>query len=242
MYIYLYIKTHLKTGLKYLGKTTNKDPHAYRGSGADWKIHLREHGYNYETTILRVCYSNQELNKWGRYYSNLWNVAESKEWANRIPETGGGSCGPEAAKKISNKLKGKKKPPRTPEHTEKIAQQARGKSNPKTAEGLRKWYNSNPDRTEAIQKQSNSIKQWYVNNPDMSHQKALKTWDGRYQKQYNEYKIAIELVCRGHTVKKIKKETGMYLKRESVDKLRSGEHRIYELFPDLKEILLSWPG
>ena len=76
----------------------------------------------------------------------------------------------------------------------------------------------------------------------MSHQKALKTWDGRYRKQYNEYKIARELVCRGHTVKKIKKETGMYLKRESVDKLRSGEHRIYELFPDLKEILLSWPG
>ena len=238
MNIYLYVKTHNKTGLKYLGKTTMPDPHAYTGSGADWKKHLKEHGEDYTTEIIRECQTNQELNKWGRYYSTLWNVVESPDWANRIPETGGGSCGPEAAKKISEKLKGRKKPPRNPEHTEKLAAIRRGKSNPKTAAGLRKYFDSNPDRSEAIEKQSNSIKEWYKNNPEMSNQKALKSWDGRYRKQYNEYKKAIELVNQGRGVKTIRIETGMCLKQESVEKLRSGEHRIYELFPDLITILV----
>jgi hypothetical protein len=95
---YLYIKTHNKTGLKYLGKTTAKNPHEYLGSGIDWKIHLKEHGRNFTTEILRECSSNEELAQYGRFYSNLWNVAKSPEWANRIPETGGGpgwKCGDE---------------------------------------------------------------------------------------------------------------------------------------------------
>jgi len=235
-HIYLYIKTHSKTGLKYLGKTT-QDPFTYLGSGVDWKAHLKEHGEEHKTEIIRECKSNKELNKWGRYYSELWNVVESPAWANRIPETGGGSCGPEAAKKISEKLKGRKKPPRNPEHTEKIAATRRGKPNPKTSAGLRKYFNSNPDRSNIVEKQSNSIKEWYKNNPGMSNQKALKSWDGRYRKQYSEYKRAIELVSQGRGVKTIQKETGMCLKTESVKKLKSGEHRVYEIFPDLIEVL-----
>lgn len=87
---YLYVKTHKKTGLKYLGKTTQKDPYRYAGSGKDWVNHLREHGKDHETTILKECSSKNELSVWGRYYSNLWNVVKSSDWANRIPETGGG--------------------------------------------------------------------------------------------------------------------------------------------------------
>ena len=102
MTIYLYVKTHNKTGLKYLGKTTSKDPHKYRGSGADWKIHLKEHGINYITEILKECQSKEELNQWGRYYSDLWDVVNSSNWANRIPETGGGvGMPPELARKFA---------------------------------------------------------------------------------------------------------------------------------------------
>ena len=61
MTIYLYIKTHNKTGLKYLGKTTAKDPHKYHGSGADWRTHLKEHGIDYTTEIVRECQTNKEL-------------------------------------------------------------------------------------------------------------------------------------------------------------------------------------
>ena len=41
---YLYIKTHSKTGLKYLGYTQKKDPFSYTGSGTYWKRHLKKHG------------------------------------------------------------------------------------------------------------------------------------------------------------------------------------------------------
>jgi hypothetical protein len=102
MTIYLYVKTHNKTGLKYLGKTTSKNPHKYKGSGADWKTHLKEYGADYTTEIIKECQTNEELNQWGRYYSKLWNVVESIDWANRIPETGGGvGMSPELASKYA---------------------------------------------------------------------------------------------------------------------------------------------
>ena len=87
---YLYIKTHKKTGLKYLGKTKQSNPHRYSGSGREWIKHLKEHGTDIETTIIKECHSPKELSVWGRYYSKLFNVVDSPEWANRIPETGGG--------------------------------------------------------------------------------------------------------------------------------------------------------
>jgi len=92
MAIYLYKKTHLKTGLKYLGKT-EQDPFKYPGSGIDWKKHLKEHGNDVVTEIIKECNSKEEFTKWGRFYSELWNVAKSDEWANRIAETGGSDRG-----------------------------------------------------------------------------------------------------------------------------------------------------
>ena len=90
MSIYLYKKTHRKTGLKYLGKTKSTDPHAYPGSGLYWTRHLNEHGYDYDTEIIKECQSNEEIREWGLYYSKLWNIVESKEWANLKPEYGDG--------------------------------------------------------------------------------------------------------------------------------------------------------
>lgn len=238
----LYVKIHTKTRLRYLGQTS-KDPITYLGSGIDWRHHLSKHGNNIETIIIAQSPNKQIINDLGRHYSLVWNVTNGmddfgyKIWANRIPETGGGSCNLDAAKKISEKLKGRKKPPRNKDHTEKIASALRGKSNLKTAAGLRKWYDSDPDRSNTIEKQSNSLKEWYRKNPESSSKKAFKIWDVRYRKQYNEYKKVIELIKLGHGVKTIKKETGMYLTQTSIENLRSGKHRIYELFPDLNNIL-----
>lgn len=112
MIIYLYVKTHRKTGIKYLGKTS-KNPFKYLGSGINWLIHIKEYGKDISTEILKECSSNEELSKWGRYYSDLWKVAESDEWANKIPETGGSAQGrkrPQAAVEITaQKNKGKKR-------------------------------------------------------------------------------------------------------------------------------------
>lgn len=87
--IYLYKKTHNTTGLKYLGKTV-QNPFKYKGSGKEWSSHCKEHGYNITTEILFETTDKKELQQKGRYYSELWDVVNSPEWANVIPETGGG--------------------------------------------------------------------------------------------------------------------------------------------------------
>lgn len=87
--IYLYVKTHNVTGLKYLGKT-QKDPIKYKGSGKYWKQHIKYHGYDVNTEIIFQSESIKEISEKGIYFSELWNIVESKEWANMRPESGDG--------------------------------------------------------------------------------------------------------------------------------------------------------
>lgn len=89
MTTYLYIKTHKITGLKYLGKTI-QDPFKYKGSGTRWCNHLNVHGNEHDTEILMECQTKEEVKQWGLYYSELYNVVESPEWANLKPENGDG--------------------------------------------------------------------------------------------------------------------------------------------------------
>jgi len=99
MTIYLYIKTHKVTGLKYLGKTNAKDLHKYKGSGIYWTRHIKEHGNDVHTEILHECRTNEEARELGVYYSNLWDVVNAvdesgrKIWANLVPEEGAGGWG-----------------------------------------------------------------------------------------------------------------------------------------------------
>lgn len=65
--MYLYVKTHKTTGLKYLGKTVSKDPHSYPGSGTVWRRHLDKHGYDYTTEILLETDNAEELKEQGIY-------------------------------------------------------------------------------------------------------------------------------------------------------------------------------
>ena len=109
MTYYLYVKTHNKTGLKYLGQTTQQHPHKYRGSGTRWIHHLRKHGYDYSTEILKECVDKHELRTWGLYYSNLWNVVKDQNWANLKPEEAdGGQQSEESKRKIGLASKGRK--------------------------------------------------------------------------------------------------------------------------------------
>jgi len=108
MTIYLYIKTHKITGLKYLGKTT-QNPFKYKGSGKDWLPHLEKYGKEHYTEILMECQTKEEFKYWGRYYSRLWNIVNSQDdygnkiWANQKIEGGDGGCSfrsPETRAKI----------------------------------------------------------------------------------------------------------------------------------------------
>ena len=108
MCIYLYVKTHQKTGLKYLGQTSAKDPHKYIGSGVYWIAHLKVHGFDYTTEILHECKNKKELKVIGLYYSKLWNIVESNEWANLKEECGdGGRQSEEVRKRIGESCKGR---------------------------------------------------------------------------------------------------------------------------------------
>lgn len=119
--IYLYVKTHNITGLKYLGQTTAKDPHKYPGSGKYWKLHLKKHGPNFSTEILKECTTKQEVQNWGQYYSDLWDVVNNPLWANLKPEIGDGGWG----KRIDYK--------HSEETRKKISQSKKGVPNPKSS-------------------------------------------------------------------------------------------------------------
>lgn len=87
---YLYIKTHNKTGLKYLGKTNAKNPFEYKGSGKYWLSHVNKYGYDVTTKILLATESKEEIKETGLFFSKLFNIVKSKEWANLQEEKGDG--------------------------------------------------------------------------------------------------------------------------------------------------------
>lgn len=87
---YLYLKTHNVTGLKYLGKTEKQDPFRYEGSGKYWRRHISKYGYDVTTVILLRTEDKAELRETGIFFSKLWNIVNSKEWANLTEETGDG--------------------------------------------------------------------------------------------------------------------------------------------------------
>ena len=112
-----------------MGKTIASDPHKYKGSGVFWKNHCSKYGYDYSTEILFESADQNQIAQKGLYYSNLWNVVESTEWANLKAEEGdGGYCRnsvtPEANAKRSASLKGRKF---TDEHRKKLSEANKGK-------------------------------------------------------------------------------------------------------------------
>ena len=92
---------------------------------------MKKHGYLIETEILKECSSKEELKHWGKYYSNLWNIVESSEWANLKPEEGDGGA-------TRNGMKNK---PCSAETREKIAKANRGRT--QSIESRLKNRNSN---------------------------------------------------------------------------------------------------
>lgn len=111
--IYLYTK-EVPSGLKYLGQTV-KNPYKYNGSGTYWKNYLKKHDINpkdIRTTIILETEDRELIREKGLYYSKLWNVVESNEWANLCIEMGDyGSLGHkpslESIERRANKLRGK---------------------------------------------------------------------------------------------------------------------------------------
>lgn len=121
---YIYVKQSPK-GLLYLGKTV-QDPYKYEGSGLRWKRHLNLHNLkstDLQTWVLHETINEDEVKELGLYYSNLFNVVKSDNWANMKEEIGDGGFG----SKEAHPWFGRKK---TLEHRQKLTITSKGnKSN-----------------------------------------------------------------------------------------------------------------
>lgn len=109
--IYLYVKKHSITGLKYFGKTQTTDPYKYLGSGSYWSKHIRKYGTEHVQTLEIWEFENQdECTNFALKFSEENNIVESKEWANLRPENGldGGCITDEIKQKISKSMVGNK--------------------------------------------------------------------------------------------------------------------------------------
>lgn len=84
----LMIKIHNDTGLKYLCITKRERYEDYLGSGKYWLNHLQKYGANITTQLLFQTENYNVFIDKCQYYSKLFSVASSSEWANLVPETG----------------------------------------------------------------------------------------------------------------------------------------------------------
>jgi hypothetical protein len=111
MKIYLYVKQHCTTGMKYFGVTSKKDPYIYIGSGTYWRRHLKVHGKNINTINVWEFTDPVECEKFALDFSEKNNIVESKDWANLRPENGrdGKPVGSPGMKKEKNPNWGKTK-------------------------------------------------------------------------------------------------------------------------------------
>lgn len=91
--IYLLIKQHNSTGLKYLCKHEAQsfdDCVKYRGSGVYWTKHIKKHGNNVSTECIFITESKELFKKVATDYSLKFDVVNSQGWANLTIEEGQG--------------------------------------------------------------------------------------------------------------------------------------------------------
>ena len=153
MTYYLYVKTHNITKLKYLGVTI-QNPYKYSGSGLYWKRHLNQYGNSITTDILLATNDFSDLSQTAMFFSKIFNIVKSKEYANLCEECGKGTYHPSKSTKeklrnsrlgktlsqesknkisIANKgnspwNKGKRLSSLTETHKQKISKSLKGKS------------------------------------------------------------------------------------------------------------------
>jgi len=88
----LMIKTHLKTNLKYLCYTTRNgiEFDNYKGSGTEWKKHLKQFGENIKTEIIFQSEDYEEFKQIALQKSIEFDIVDSEKWANLRIESGTG--------------------------------------------------------------------------------------------------------------------------------------------------------
>lgn len=128
MTVYLYVKQHSITGLKYFGKTKKKNPFKYLGSGKFWTRHIKKHGKEYVKTIDVWGFENEDLcSDFALKFSKLNDIVESKDWANLKDENGLDGGFSSAMGIMSRRFNGRK---HSEESRQKMSILKKGEGNP----------------------------------------------------------------------------------------------------------------
>lgn len=219
--IYLYIKIHNKTGLKYFGKTTRKNPEKYIGSGKHWKAHVKKHGNDVTTTILGVYHDIQECQEIALRFSQENNIINSNEWANLIDENG-----------LDGAPKGHKGHIFTKEQLEKMSKKSKEKwSNPEYKEKMKQIHKNRWNDKER-EKQSIRLKnEFWTKERKKQHSEKLKGHIG--SKKLKGVPKTIEHNRKNSAALKGKKKTS-----EHILKLKQPKNRICRL-TDKKEMSVN---
>lgn len=230
--LYLYLKES-PLGLKYLGKTT-RSPFEYSGSGLYWKRHLKKHNFknsDIKTTILFESFSKDELRLKGIYYSELYDIVSSNEWANIRPETGDGGD--------TSGSPNYKKPPvfigdknwtthMSDSQREKFSERMRGDLNPAKRDDVKHKIsiaNKGKKRTDDV-KQSISNRVTGNGNPFFNHQHSATTKDLLKRKAIGRYTLDWFVSRYGDEDGQKKYQERRYINVANLDKLRkSGKNR-----------------
>lgn len=181
MIIYLYIKQHSITELKYFGFTKN-NPFEYGGSGKYWQKHIKKHGKEWVKTLEVWGFDDQKMcTEFALKFSEQNNIVESKQWANLVIEDAlNGNPGlfnnrigtkhtAESKKKMSESAKTRKRCPLSEETKKKLSEAAkRRKRSPlseETKNKLSKLHLGKP-RSEEVKLKISKSKQnrIYINN------------------------------------------------------------------------------
>jgi hypothetical protein len=161
--IYLYVKTHNVTGLKYFGKTTKEDPFKYKGSGKYWLRHLKKHGKDINTEIVGCFEGVKECIEAALEFSKVNNIVASNEWANLMEE-----------KVIQGPVKGRSSGHHHSKETKRIMSEKKmGNTN-----GVgNKSSSGRKQSEESIKKRRESNKMiWAMKSKEEKQEHSKKTW------------------------------------------------------------------
>ena len=189
--IYLYIKQHSITGLKYFGKTTKSNPFSYNGSGKYWQLHINKHGKEHIQTLDIYGFDNQDLcTEFALKFSKDNNIVESDKWANLREENGldglltGHKFSDETKEKWSFQRKGLNNPFHGRKHSEEAkAKMSQNSHNIDKQNGM--FGKKHKDSTKELLIEAWKIRK-LTHKPDS---KFIHHWIGKNQSEIHKKKI-----------------------------------------------------
>ena len=177
---YIYLTTNLINGKQYIGQHKGKINDSYLGSGKDIIQAIQKYGkQNFSKEILKVCESREDADFWEKYYIDLYDAVNNKNFYN-LQEGGTGGDGWRACQKWFTEH---------PEEAKQIYQ--------KNIERLKEWRKNNPEKFQqlVVQPMLDASHQWQKDHPDEVAKIMKKVNKAKEEWQYahpEQHKIQVD--------------------------------------------------